>query len=147
MTVFFLLQPSSEQSRNSFVASASVHVVQIRYSSISGSFSEYPPRHLNRDNNYSTSTQIRQFRGGGDSLTVGYGTVHRIPGAASCRNLPLAILQYCTPKIRQFRGNMLLFLSMPHMSQMQSNFGEEALSRLEPFMLSITGDEGRIFAG
>ncbi|CAM9780515.1 unnamed protein product [Ascophyllum nodosum] len=32
-------------------------------------------------------------------------------------------------------------------SWIQSNFGEEALTRLEPFLLSVTGDQGRIFAG
>ncbi|CAN0336329.1 unnamed protein product [Pylaiella littoralis] len=32
-------------------------------------------------------------------------------------------------------------------SWMRSNFGEEALTRLEPFLLSVTGDQGRIFAG
>eukprot|EP00752_Nemacystus_decipiens_P005501 g4979.t1 len=32
-------------------------------------------------------------------------------------------------------------------SWMRSNFGEEALTRLEPFLLSVTGDKGRIFAG
>ncbi|CAM9247762.1 unnamed protein product [Laminaria digitata] len=32
-------------------------------------------------------------------------------------------------------------------SWMRGNFGEEALSRLEPFLLSVTGDQGRIFAG
>ncbi|CAM9772774.1 unnamed protein product, partial [Hapterophycus canaliculatus] len=32
-------------------------------------------------------------------------------------------------------------------SWMRSNFGEETLTRLEPFLLSVTGDQGRIFAG
>ncbi|CAB1101425.1 unnamed protein product [Ectocarpus sp. CCAP 1310/34] len=32
-------------------------------------------------------------------------------------------------------------------SWMRRNFGEEALARLEPFLLSVTGDQGRIFAG